>query len=72
MRVASSDTGIDPLAVAGLQRALADPGALVPLAIAAVVDAAETPSDEARELVAALLGHPSALVRQATANALQG
>jgi hypothetical protein len=71
MRVASSDTGIDPLAIAGLQRALADPGALVPLAIAAIVDAAETPSDAARELIAPLHGHPSALVRQATAHALQ-
>jgi hypothetical protein len=71
-RVASSDTGIDPLAIAGLQRALADPGALVSLAIAAVVDAAETPSDQARELITPLLGHPSALVREATASALQG
>ncbi len=29
MRVASPDTGIDPLAIAGLQQALADPGARV-------------------------------------------
>jgi hypothetical protein len=71
-RVASPDTGIDPLAIAGLQRALADPGALVSLAIAAVVDAAETPSDQARELITPLLGHPSALVREAAASALQG
>jgi hypothetical protein len=71
-RVASSDAGIDPLAIAGLQQALADPGALVSLAIAAVVDAAETPSDQARELITPLLGHPSALVREAAASALQG
>jgi hypothetical protein len=71
-RVASPDTGIDPLAIAGLQRALADPGALVSLAIAAVVDAAEAPSDQARELITPLLGHPSALVREAAASALQG
>jgi len=71
-RVASSDTGMDPLAIAGLQQALADPGALVSLAIAAVVDAAETPSDQARELITPLLGHPSALVREAAASALQG
>lgn len=72
MRVASPDPSIDPLAVAGLQRALADPGALVSLAIADGVAAAEAPSDEARELVAPLLGHPSARVRQATASALHG
>jgi Domain of unknown function (DUF4365) len=71
-RVANPDTGIDPLAIAGLQRALADPGALVSLAIAAVVDAAEAPSDQARELITPLLGHPSALVREAAASALQG
>jgi hypothetical protein len=72
MRVASPDTGIDPLAIAGLQRALADPGALVSLAIADGVAAAEAPSDEARELVAPLLGHLSARVREATASALHG
>lgn len=71
-RVASSDTGIDPLAIAGLQRALANPGALVSLAIAAVVDAAEAPSDQACELITPLLDHPSALVREAAAGALQG
>jgi hypothetical protein len=70
MRVAGPDTGIDPLAIAGLQRALADPGALVPLAIAGGVAAAETPSDKACELIAPLLGHPSARVREATASAL--
>jgi hypothetical protein len=72
MRVASPDLGIDPLATAGLQRALADPGALVSLATADGVAAAEAPSDEARELVAPLLGHPSARVREATASALHG
>ncbi len=72
MRVASPDTGIDPLAIAGLRRALADPGALVSLAIADGIAAAETPSDEARELVAPLLGHLSARVREATASALHG
>jgi hypothetical protein len=70
MRVASPDTGIDRLAIAGLQRALADPGALVSLAIAGGVAAAETPSEEAREFIAPLLGHPSARVREATASAL--
>jgi hypothetical protein len=72
VRVASPDPGIDPLATAGLQRALADPGALVCLATADGVAAAEAPSDEARELVAPLLGHPSARVREATASALHG
>jgi HEAT repeat protein len=72
LRVAGSNTGIDPLAIAGLQRALADPGALVSLAIAGGVAAAETPSDEARELIAPLLGHPSACVRESAAHAVHG
>jgi hypothetical protein len=70
--VASPDTGVDQLAVAGLQRALADPGTLVSLAIAGGVAAAETPSDQARELIAPLLGHPSARVREAADRALHG
>jgi len=70
MRVASPDTGIDPLAIAGLQRALADPGGLVPLAIADGVAATKTPGDQACELITPLLGHPSARVREAAANAL--
>ncbi len=65
-RVASSETGIDRLAIVGLQRALADPGALVSLAIAGGVAAAETPGHQARELIAPLLGHASARVREAT------
>jgi hypothetical protein len=68
--VASPDTDTDLLAVAGLQRALTDPGARTPLAIAYGITAAGTPSDEARELIAPLLEHPSALVREATASAL--
>jgi hypothetical protein len=72
LRVASSDPGIDPLAIGGLQRALADPGALVSLAIAEGVAAAETPSDDARDLTASLLGHPSARVREAAARAVHG
>ena len=72
MRVASPDIGIDPLAIAGLQQGLADPGALVSLAIADGVAATETPSDEARELIAPLLGHPSALVRESAARTLHG
>jgi hypothetical protein len=70
IRVASPDTGIDPLAVGGLQRALADPGARTPLAIADGVATAETPSDQACDLIAPLLGHPSAFVREAAAGAL--
>ena len=72
MRVARPDPGIDPLAIAGLQRALADPGALVSLAIAAGVVGTETPSDEAREFIAPLLDHPSARVREAAARAVLG
>jgi hypothetical protein len=71
-RVASRDIASDLLAVAGLERALTDPGARTPLAIAYGVAAAETPSDEARELIAPLLDHSSALVRKATASALNG
>jgi HEAT repeat protein len=71
-RVASRDIGSDLLAVAGLERALTDPGARTPLAIAYGVAAAEMPSDEARELIAPLLDHSSALVRKATASALNG
>lgn len=70
MRVASPDTDTDLLAVAGLQRALTDPGARTPLAIAHGIAAAGTPSDETRELIAPLLEHPSALIREATASAL--
>jgi hypothetical protein len=69
-RVASPDTNTDLLAVAGLQRALTDPGARTPLAIAYGITAAGAPSDEARELIAPLLEHPSALVREAIASAL--
>jgi hypothetical protein len=69
-RVARPDTGADPLAIAGLQRALADPGARVPLAIADGVASIETPSDRVSDLIAPLLGHPSALVREAAAGAL--
>lgn len=72
MRVASSDTSIDQLAIGGLQRALADPKALVSLAIADGVAAAETPSVEARILTAPLRGHPSALVRESVARAVHG
>jgi hypothetical protein len=72
MRVASVDTGTDPLAIAGLQRALADPGAQTPLAIAAGLPVLGTPSDQARHLITPLLDHPSALVRETTARAVQG
>jgi len=72
MLAASPDTSIDPLAIAGSQRALADPGALVSLAIAEGVAAVGTPSDQARDVIAPLLGHPSARVREATAGTLQG
>jgi RNA polymerase sigma factor (sigma-70 family) len=44
MRVASPETGIDPLAIAGLQQALADPGARVSLAVAGGVAATERPA----------------------------
>jgi hypothetical protein len=72
MRVASPDVRIDPLATAGLQRALADPGARVSLAIAESVAATETPSDQAREFIAPLLDHPSARVRESAAHAVHG
>jgi hypothetical protein len=72
MRVASSDTGIDQLAIGGLQRALADPGALVSLAIADGVATTETPSDEARTLIAPLPAHPSAVVRETARRAIRG
>jgi len=72
MRVASPDTGIDQLAIGGLLRALADPGALVSLAIADGVATTETPSDEARKLIAPLLAHPSALVRETAGRAVRG
>jgi Domain of unknown function (DUF4365)/HEAT repeats len=69
MRVASTDTRIDPLAIAGLQGALADPGAQTPLAIAAGLPALGTPSDQARDLITPLLAHPSARVRETAAHA---
>jgi hypothetical protein len=72
MRVASTDTGTDPLAIAGLQRALTDPGAQTPLAIAAGLPALGTPSDQARELIRSLLDHSSALVRETAARAVHG
>jgi hypothetical protein len=65
IRVASPDAGTDPLAVAGLRRALADPGARVPLAIASGIVSAQAPTDQARELGRSLLHHPSARVREA-------
>jgi hypothetical protein len=70
--VANPDTGADPVAIAGLQRALADPGARTPLAIAAAVPALGAPSDQAAELIVPLLGHPSALVRKAAARTVHG
>jgi HEAT repeats len=72
MRVGSMDTGTDPLATAGLQRALTDPGARTPLAIADGLPALGTPSDQARELIRPLLDHPSALVRETAARAVHG
>jgi len=72
MRVGSMDTGSDPLATAGLQRALTDPGARTPLAIGDGLPALGTPSDQARELIRPLLDHPSALVRETAARAVHG
>jgi hypothetical protein len=58
------------MAIAGLQRALTDPGAQMPLAIAAGLPRLGTPSDQARELITPLLDHPSALVRETAARAV--
>jgi hypothetical protein len=65
--VANPDTSVDAFAITGLQRALVDPGALTPLAIASAIRAIGTPSDRAAEFVVPLRGHPSALVRKAAA-----
>jgi hypothetical protein len=65
IRVASPSGDTDPWAVAGLRRALADPGALVPLAIASGTASVQAPTNQARELVASLRHHPSAHVREA-------
>jgi hypothetical protein len=70
--VASTDTHIDPLAIAGLRRALGDPGAQPPLSIAAGLSALGTPSDQARDLIMPLLTHPSALVRDTAARPVSG
>jgi hypothetical protein len=72
MRVASTDTATDPLALASLQQALTDPGAQMPLAIADGLPALGTPSDQARELITPLLDHPSALVRGTSARSVSG
>jgi HEAT repeats len=72
MRVADADTGADPLATAGLQRALADPGARTALAVAAGLSALGAPSDQACGLIAPLLGHASARVRETAARAVGG
>jgi hypothetical protein len=72
IRVASADTATDPLAIAGLQRALTDPGAQMPLAIADGLPALGTPRDQARELITPLLDHPSALVRGTAARSVSG
>jgi hypothetical protein len=65
IRVASPDAGTDTLAVSGLRRALADPGALVPLTIAHGIATVQAPTEQARELAGSLLRHPSARVREA-------
>jgi hypothetical protein len=70
--VASADTGNDPLAIAGLQQALTDPGVQMPLAIADGLPALGTPSDQARKLIAPLLDHRSALVRGTAARSVSG
>jgi HEAT repeat protein len=64
IRVASPEGDTDTLAVSGLRRALADPGALMPLAIASGI-ATVRATDQAGELVRPLLRHPSARVREA-------
>ncbi len=64
IRVASPDTETDTLAVAGLRRALADPGALIPLAIAGGIATVQKPTDQVCELVVPLCSHPSARVRE--------
>lgn len=69
-RTANLEAGSDTLAVTGLHRALADPGALMPLAIASGIASVQAPTDQARELVSSLLQHSSARVREAAQNAL--
>ena len=66
IRVASPEGDTDTLAVTGLRRALADPGALMPLAIASGIATVRAATDQAGELVRPLLRHPSARVREAT------
>jgi len=65
IRVASPEMAPDPLARVALRRALAGPGALTPLAIAAGVATVQAPAETMRELVLPLLSHPSARVRAA-------
>ena len=65
IRVASPEGDTDTLAVTGLRRALADPGALMPLAIASGIATVRAATDQAGELVRPLLRHPSARVREA-------
>jgi len=65
IRLASPDMAPDPLARVALRRALAGPGALIPLATAAGVATVQTPTETMHELVYPLLSHPSARVRAA-------
>jgi HEAT repeat protein len=65
IRVASPEGDTDTLAVTGLRRALADPGALMPLAIASGIATVRAATDQVGELVRPLLHHPSARVREA-------
>ena len=71
IRVASPDTGSDTLAIEGLRRALADPGALTSLAIASEIATIQTPTKQALDLAGPLLRHPSARVREAARSSLR-
>jgi HEAT repeat protein len=62
-RLSRSDFGGEPLLLAGVRRALDDPGALVPLAVANGLVSEDETSPFAREFVELLRGHPSARVR---------
>lgn len=72
LRVAASDDSpADQLAVDGLKRALEDPGANVPIAIARGVLRAREPAAVVGELIAPLTAHISANVREIAGRAVR-
>jgi hypothetical protein len=69
-RAARSDSSVDPLVNEGLRRALSDPGARVSLAIAEGFVQGRKATSVPNELVAPLLSHASARVRERARKAL--